>query len=92
MKKMLIVLTALTVMGAGFIMAEDQKTEPKEPSQAYMFGYNKGVSGGTNSCNNTYKNNVNNSSETKDAFDCNKGYVQGKKDLKEINEQPKNKK
>ena len=94
MKKMLIVLTALTVMGAGFVMAEDKKTETQKPSQAYMFGYNNGVTGGNNTCNNDYNNTKSPaySQRTEDSFDCNQGYVQGKKDLKEISEQPKNKK
>lgn len=93
-EKMLIVLAALTVMGAGFATAEDQNTVPTTPSQAYMFGYNNGVTGGTNTCNNDYgtTKNKNYSGGTKDSFDCNQGYVQGKKDLKEISEQPENKK
>lgn len=91
---MLIVLTALTVMGAGFVMAQEQKTEPKEPSQSYMYGYSKAVAGEKNTCNSDYGNSKSPaySQGTKDSFDCNQGYIQGKKDLKEINEQPKNKK
>lgn len=76
---MLIVLAALTVMGAGFAMAEEQKTEPKEPSQAYMYGYNNGVTGGNNTCNNDYGNTKSPaySQKTKDSFDCNQGYIRG---------------
>lgn len=75
MKKMLIVLAALTVMGAGFVMAEDQKTEPKEPSTAYMHGYNKATKGGKNTCESDYKyGSV--SKKEKDRYDCNQGYRQ----------------
>ena len=87
MKKMLIVLAALTVMGAGFATAEDQKTEPKEPSTAYMYGYNQGVNGRDKTCEFKYGNSSKGSQKIKDIFDCNQGYRKGKDDAKEITEQ-----
>lgn len=78
---MLIVLTALTVMGAGFVMAEDQKTAPKEPSQAYMHGYNTAAKGAGNTCESdyTYKGNTASRRESS-IYDCNQGYFQGQAD------------
>ncbi|MDE7382449.1 MAG: hypothetical protein K2M99_00985, partial [Treponemataceae bacterium] len=81
MKKMLIVLTALTVMGTGFIMAEDKKTEPKEPSTAYMHGYNEAAKGNRNRCDAYGVNrSANPSRQEKITFECNQGYFQGQTD------------
>lgn len=84
MKKMLIVLAALTVMGAGFAMAEDQKTEPKGPSQAYKHGYNMAARGSINICG-PYASSRTQSESSKESieYDCNQGYFQGKEDKKQ---------
>lgn len=79
MKKMLIVLAALTVMGAGFATAEAQNAAPKEPSTAYMHGYNKATKGGENTCESDYKYGSASKKE-KDRYDCNQGYRQAQAD------------
>ncbi len=69
MKKMLIVLAALTVMGAGFVTAED-----KEPSTAYMHGYNHATKGLPNTCGSYASNRTQSeSSKEKIEYDCNRG-------------------
>ena len=81
MKKTLIVLAALTVMGAGFATAEDQNATTKEPSQAYMHGYNMAARGSKNICN-SYADKRTQSESRKEsvAYDCNQGYFQGQAD------------
>ncbi|MDE6774257.1 MAG: hypothetical protein K2J14_06485 [Treponemataceae bacterium] len=79
MKKMLIVLAALTVMGAGFATAEDQNATPKEPSQAYMHGYNMAANGEENMCKRDYSGGSASQKE-RNRYDCYQGYFQGQTD------------
>lgn len=85
---MLIVLTALTVMGIGFATAEEQNTAPTTPSIPYMNGYNQGVNGRDKTCEFKYGNSGTDSQKIKNIFDCNQGYLKGKEDAKKITEQP----
>lgn len=83
---MLIVLAALTVMGAGVATAEDQKAEPEKPSTAYMHGYNKAVEGDKNTCRRDYSNGSVSQRES-NRYDCNQGYLQGQSDKKNSSNQ-----
>lgn len=68
MKKMLIALAATAVLGMGTAMAD---------ANSYRRGYSDAVESNGNTCN-TYEGTFRGS---QNEYDCNRGYVQGKKDM-----------
>lgn len=65
MKKMLIALAATAVLGMGTAMAD---------TNSYRRGYSDAVEGNGNTCNS-------HSYSSQREYDCNRGYVQGTKDM-----------
>lgn len=65
MKKMLIAMAAIAVIGMGAAVAD---------TRSYNRGYSDAVEGNGNTCN-SY------SSNSKNEYDCNRGFVQGTADM-----------